>query len=199
METVVKDIHQDLIEACRHQNRNAQIRIYELYFKALYNTSLRIVGNTAEAEDIMQESFLDAFSKIENYRGEGSFGAWLKRIVVNNSINHLRKKREMISLEESSIEIKDSGPDEQEYSENIFCRLEEIREGLKKLPENYSILISLHLLEGYDHEEMAEIFNTTNGNIRVKYLRAKQKLLQIIMESRMTNRNVGMMESGIKS
>ena len=191
METIVKDIHQDLIEACRHQNRNAQIRIYELYFKTLYNTSLRIVSNTAEAEDIMQESFLEAFRKIEDYRGEGSFGAWLKRIVVNNSINHLRKKREMISLDESNIELRDPAPDEQEYSENVFCRLEEIREGIKKLPENYRILISLHLLEGYDHEEMAEIFNTTNGNIRVKYLRAKQKLLQKIMESRTSDRNVG--------
>jgi RNA polymerase sigma-70 factor (ECF subfamily) len=191
LETIVKDIHQDLIEACRHQNRNAQIRIYELYFKALYNTSLRIVSNTAEAEDIMQESFLEAFRKIEDYRGEGSFGAWLKRIVVNNSINHLRKKREMISLDESTIELRDPAPDEQEYSENVFCRLEEIREGIKKLPENYRILISLHLLEGYDHEEMAEIFNTTNGNIRVKYLRAKQKLLQKIMESRTSDRNVG--------
>lgn len=191
MDTIVKDIHQDLIEACRHQNRSAQIRIYELYFKALYNTSLRIVSNTAEAEDIMQESFLEAFRKIEDYRGEGSFGAWLKRIVVNNSINHLRKKREMISLDESSIDLKDPAPDEQEYSENVFCRLEEIREGIKKLPENYRILISLHLLEGYDHEEMAEIFNTTNGNIRVKYLRAKQKLLQKIMESRTSDRNVG--------
>ena len=191
METIVKDIHQDLIEACRHQNRNAQIRIYELYFKALYNTSLRIVSNTAEAEDIMQESFLEAFRKIEDYRGEGSFGAWLKRIVVNNSINHLRKKREMISLDESTIELRDPAPDEQEYSENVFCRLEEIREGIKKLPENYRVLISLHLLEGYDHEEMAEIFNTTNGNIRVKYLRAKQKLLQKIMESRTSDRNVG--------
>lgn len=191
MDTIVKDIHQDLIEACRHQNRNAQIRIYELYFKALYNTSLRIVSNTAEAEDIMQESFLEAFRKIEDYRGEGSFGAWLKRIVVNNSINHLRKKREMISLDESTIELRDPAPDDQEYSENVFCRLEEIREGIKKLPENYRILISLHLLEGYDHEEMAEIFNTTNGNIRVKYLRAKQKLLQKIMESRTADRNVG--------
>jgi len=191
LETIVKDIHQDLIEACRHQNRNAQIRIYELYFKALYNTSLRIVSITAEAEDIMQESFLEAFRKIEDYRGEGSFGAWLKRIVVNNSINHLRKKREMISLDESTFELRDPAPEEQEYSENVFCRLEEIREGIKKLPENYRILISLHLLEGYDHEEMAEIFNTTNGNIRVKYLRAKQKLLQKIMESRTSDRNVG--------
>ncbi len=191
MEAAFKDIHQDLIEACRNQNRNAQVRIYELYFKALYNTSLRIVNNPAEAEDIMQESFLEAFKKIESYRAEGSFGAWLKRIVVNNSINHLRKNREILSLDESKIDLKDPGDDEQEYSENIFCRLEEIRDGIKKLPENYKVLLSLHLLEGYDQEEIAEILKTTYGNIRVKYLRAKQRLLQIIMESRVVNRKIG--------
>ena len=196
MEAAFKDIHQDLIEACRNQNRHAQVRIYELYFKALYNTCLRIVNNATETEDIMQESFLEAFKKIEDFRGEGSFGAWLKKIAVNNSINHLRKRREMVSFDETIIEIKDTSPDEIEYSENIFCRLEEVRESLKKLPENYRILISLHLLEGYDHQEMAEIMKTTHGNIRVKYLRAKQKLLQIIMEGRAKNRNVGILESG---
>jgi RNA polymerase sigma-70 factor (ECF subfamily) len=157
----------------------------------MYNASLRIVSNNAEAEDIMQESFLEAFRKIEDFRGEGSFGAWLKRIVVNNSINHLRKYREMMSLDESHIDPKDPAVEEQEYSENIFCRLEEIREGIKNLNENYRILISLHLLEGYDHHEIAEILNTTYGNIRVKYLRAKQKLLQTIMESRSKNLNAG--------
>lgn len=191
MEAALKDIHQDLIEACKQRNRNAQIRIYELYYKSMYNASLRIVSNTAEAEDIMQESFLDAFKKIEDFRGDGSFGSWLKRIVVNNSINHLRKYRETVSLDESNIDPKDPGVEEQEYSENIFCRLEEIREGIKNLDENSRILISLHLLEGYDHQEMAEILNTTYGNIRVKYLRAKQKLLQTIMESRNRNLNVG--------
>ena len=184
METALKDIHWDLIEACRQNDRAAQIEIYDLYYRAMFNASLRIVNDTAEAEDVMQDSFIEAFKKIDFYRGEGSFGAWLKRIVINNSINVIRKRKEMISIDEAEIDLKDTGEDEKEYSENVFCRLEEIRDGIAKLPEAYKTIISLHLLEGYDHQEMSEILNTTYGNIRTRYSRAKQKLLQIIMESR---------------
>lgn len=184
LETAIKDIHQDLIEACRHNDRAAQIEIYDLYYRAMYNASLRIVNDTAEAEDVMQDSFIEAFKKIETYRGEGTFGSWLKRIVVNNSINVIRKRKEMVSIDDTDFELEDVGEQEKEYSENVFCRLEEIRDGIKQLPEAYKNIISLHLLEGYDHQEMSEILNTTYGNIRTRYSRAKQKLLQIIMETR---------------
>ena len=184
MEPAVKDIHYDLIEACRLNHRESQIRIYDLYYKAMYNVSFRITGNAAEAEDIMQESFLEAFKKIDTFRGEGAFGAWLKRIVLNNSINSLRKKRELLSIDETGIDPADPSLEEAAYSENVFCRLEEIRDAIKLLPDNYRIIISLHLLEGYDHEEISEILNTSYGNIRTRYSRAKQKLLEIIMKSR---------------
>ena len=184
METALKDIHHDLIEACRQNDRAAQVEIYELYCRAMFNASLRIVNDTAEAEDVMQDSFIEAFNKLDSYRGEGAFGAWLKRIVINNSINVIRKRKEMVSIDEAEIDLKDTEENEKEYSENVFCRLEEIRDGIKKLPETYKTIISLHLLEGYDHQEMSEILNTTYGNIRTRYSRAKQKLLQIIMESR---------------
>ncbi|MFA5727706.1 MAG: sigma-70 family RNA polymerase sigma factor, partial [Saccharofermentanaceae bacterium] len=94
------NIHQDLIEACRKGDRSAQFKIYKLYYKAMYNTCLRIVNDTAEAEDIMQESFLDAFERLESYTGEGTFGSWLKRIVINRSLDFLRKEKDYISLEE---------------------------------------------------------------------------------------------------
>jgi RNA polymerase sigma-70 factor (ECF subfamily) len=184
LETALKDIHHDLIEACRQNDRAAQIEIYDLYFRAMYNTSLRIVNDTAEAEDVMQDSFIEAFGKISSYRAEGTFGGWLKRIVINNSINIIRKRKETISIDEAEIDIKDDDGQEEEYSENVFCRLEEIRDAVKKLPEAYKTIISLHLLEGYDHQEISEILNTSYGNIRTRYSRAKQKLLQIIMKSR---------------
>ncbi len=184
LETAIKDIHQDLIEACRHNDRAAQIEIYDLYYRAMFNASLRIVSDTAEAEDVMQDSFIEAFKKIETYKGEGTFGSWLKRIVVNNSINVIRKRKEMVSIDEVEFELGDVDENEKEYSENVFCRLEEIRDGIKQLPESYRNIISLHLLEGYDHQEISEILNTTYGNIRTRYSRAKQKLLQIIMNAR---------------
>ncbi len=184
LETAIKDIHHDLIEACRQNDRAAQIEIYDLYYRAMYNASLRIVNDTAEAEDVMQDSFIEAFDKLSSYRGEGAFGGWLKRIVINNSINVTRKRKDMISIDEAEIDVKDDDGGEKEYSENVFCRLEEIRDGVNKLPEAYKTIISLHLLEGYDHQEISEILNTTYGNIRTRYSRAKQKLLQIIMKSR---------------
>lgn len=176
--------HADLIEACRMHDRQAQEKVYDLYCKAMYNASFRILNHSAEAEDIMQESFIEAFEKLNTFRGEGTFGSWLKRIVVNNSINHLRKKKETSSLNDETIDVADSENDDREYSENLFCRLEEVRNGIRNLPENYRMILSLHLLEGYDHEEITEITGLSYGNVRTTFSRAKQKLLQLIMLSR---------------
>jgi len=184
LETAEKIMHADLIEACRMNDRNAQEKLYDLYCHAMYNASFRIVNHSAEAEDIMQESFIEAYEKLDTFRADGPFGAWLKRIVVNNSINHLRKKKEIFSLSEAQFEVADSEPEEQEYSENLFCRLEEVRKAIQLLPESYRIIISLHLLEGFDHEEISEILNISYGNVRTKFSRAKQKLLKIIMTVR---------------
>jgi RNA polymerase sigma-70 factor (ECF subfamily) len=184
LEPAEKIQHAELIEACRMNDRQAQEKVYDLYSHAMYNASLRIVNNTAEAEDIMQESFIEAFEKLHFFRGEGSFGSWLKRIVINKSINHLRSKKQTDSLDAEQTEVPDESESEKIYSENIFCRLEEIRSAIKKLPENYRIVISLHLLEGYDHEEIATILETTYGNVRTRFSRAKQKLLGLIMKER---------------
>lgn len=180
----VKDIDFKLIESCKNNERFAQERIYELYAKALFNTCCRIVDNEADAEDLMQESFIEAFRKIDTYRGEGEFAGWLKRIAINNSINFLRKRKRLVSLDEGYVEIPDNQPEDESISENIFCRIEEIRDALSRLNHHYKIILSLHLLEGYDHEEIASILGTTYGNVRTRYSRAKQKLLAIIMGAR---------------
>ena len=86
--------HLDLIEACKKGNRKAQFELYRLYHAAMYNTTLRIVGDSDDAEDVMQEAFLKAFTKLGTYRKEVSFGAWLKRIVINKSLDFLRLKKE---------------------------------------------------------------------------------------------------------
>lgn len=183
MDPIQKNIHQDLIEACRQGDRNAQRRIYKLYFKAMFNTTMRIVSNKAEAEDIMQESFLDAFRKIDHFSGEGTFGSWLKRIVVNNALDAVRKRREHTSIEESGIDFEDA--DEGESEEEILARIKEIREAIDLLPDDYRVILSLFLLEGYDHEEISEILKISYNNSRTRYSRARQRLLQIISENRL--------------
>ena len=183
LESTVKNIHQELIDSCKTGDRDAQYELYKLYFKAMYNTCLRIVNDTAEAEDIMQESFLDAFRNINNYTGQGTFGSWLKRIVINNSLDVLRKKKEMTSLEEAGFDPADEmdGASESE----IQYRVQEVKRAMQKLPEDSRIILSLILFEGYDHEEVCEILNISYNNSRTRFSRARQRLLDIIRESRL--------------
>lgn len=180
------EVNDQLIAGCCKNKRSAQIRIYELYYKAMFNTSLRIVNNREEAEDIMQEAFLHAFKKIKMYSGTGSFGSWLKRIVVNKSIDHLRAKKDALSLEEEKIaidDIEDITYEDEAAVNNTFTRLEEIRAAVEKLPEQHKLIISLHLLEGYDHQEIAQILHISHNNARTRYFRAKKELLKEIVLS----------------
>jgi len=178
------DIHRDLIEGCRNNDRKAQVRLYDLYYKAMYNTSYRILNNPAEAEDTMQEAFLDAFRKIGSYRGTGSFGSWLKRIVVNKSLDKYRVHKEFESLDDRDEQIAESTETDDSNAEYVFTRMEEIHSALEKIPEQYRIILSLHLLEGYDHREMAQILELSYNNVRTRYSRAKQRLLQEIVRTK---------------
>lgn len=180
METKYVNVHQDLIDACIRGDRSAQFEIYKRYHKAMYNTSLRILNNTAEAEDVIQEAFLDAFRRIHSYSGEGSFGSWIKRIVVNRSLDVLRKSREMVSLDNIDREIPDESSPVTE--DDIQFQVEEVKKAISRLPDDYRIILSLVLFEGYDHEEISRLLNITNQLSRTRYSRARQKLLTILRE-----------------
>jgi RNA polymerase sigma-70 factor (ECF subfamily) len=187
-ESIYKNIHQDIIDRCRSGEQKAQFQLYKLYYKAMYNTCLRIVNDSLEAEDIMQESFLKAFEKIHFYKGEVSFGAWLKKIVINHSLDELRKRKlETNSIEESVYEIKDE--EYRDSSEEISLQIEEIREEMKKLPDGYRIVLSLYLIEGYDHDEISEILNISSSTSRSQFARAKKKLIECLKEKQIEKRN----------
>lgn len=175
-------IHDKLIEACRHNNRKSQLQIYNLYYKAMYNTAFRIMKDSAEAEDIMQEAFLTAFQKIEDYKGDASFGAWLKRIVVNKAIDQIKKKKEMISIEEAHIPTPQEDSTEN-YLEMLSIKIEQIRKGIESLQEEDRVIISLFLLEGYDHEEIATILDISGGASRTRFSRARQKLREVLKKN----------------
>src|SRR5512136_3357798 len=108
VEAAFKNLHQDLLDGCKSGDQKAQFQIYKLYYKAMYNTSLRIVNDMMEAEDIMQESFLSAFEKIDTYSGTVSFGAWLKRIVINRSLDALGKKKAVFEDIDFHVGIMDN-------------------------------------------------------------------------------------------
>ena len=177
VEAAFRNLHQDLLDGCKEGDQKAQFQIYKLYYKAMYNTSLRIVNDRMEAEDIMQESFLSAFEKIEMYSGTVSFGAWLKKIVINRSLDTLGKRKAVFEDIDSHVGIRDDGPEDSLRSEEIDTRIGEVKEAIEKLPDGYRIILSLYLLEGYDHDEIAEILKISSSTSRSQLSRAKQKLI----------------------
>ncbi|HAX95890.1 MAG TPA: RNA polymerase [Prolixibacteraceae bacterium] len=177
METNYQNIHQELIDRCRYGDRKAQFELYKLFYKGMYNVCLRIVGNPADAEDAMQEAFLNAFRKIDTYQGKVSFGAWLKKIVINRSLDYLKKKHvrfEEVNERSGGLEVEDSGWKEVDVNR--------IRNAIQTLPDGYRIVLSLHLIEGYDHEEISQILHISNSACRTQYMRAKNKLKEILKE-----------------
>jgi RNA polymerase sigma factor (sigma-70 family) len=177
VEAAFKNLHQDLLDACKVGDQKAQFQIYKLYYKAMYNTSLRIVNDTMEAEDVMQESFLSAFEKIETYSGTVSFGAWLKKIVVNRSLDSLGKRKAVFEDIESHIGIRDNSNEETSRNEEVDVRVEEVKEAIERLPDGYRVILSLYLLEGYDHDEIGEILKISSSTSRSQLSRAKKKLI----------------------
>lgn len=180
-ENFYKNIHQGLIDQCRIGDSKAQFEIYKLYYKAMYNASLRIVGDEQEAEDIMQESFFKAFDKISSYKNEVSFGAWLRRIVVNTSIDALKKRRLNFTPIEEATGIISESNDDTEYSAE---ELEMLRNAIEKLPEGYRLVLTLSIIEECDHEEIASKLGITASTSRSQLARAKQKLIEIIKSNR---------------
>jgi RNA polymerase sigma factor (sigma-70 family) len=174
-------LHDELVERCKRGDSLAFSAIYQKYAKAMYNTSLRIVNHTGDAEDVLQEAFTDAFRSLEDFHYKSTFGAWLKRIVINKSINQLRKRKmDLIDIEKTNVGHlpEEDGPDEQE----IRFKVEEIKRAVTLLPNGYRTVLTLYLFEGYDQEEIADILQVSHATVRTQYMRAKQKLLQYIKQ-----------------
>ena len=184
VEAAFRNLHQDLLDGCKAGDQRAQFQIYKLYYKAMYNTSLRIVNDSMEAEDIMQESFLSAFEKMDTYSGTVSFGAWLKKIVINRSLDSLSRRKGIFEDIDQHIGLRDESDDDIMRKEEMDVKIEEVREAIEKLPDGYRIILSLYLLEGYDHDEISEILGISSSTSRSQLSRAKQKLIAELNEGR---------------
>lgn len=169
-----------IIEQCKKGERKAQMQMYSTFYKRVYNACYRVLRDQAEAEDAMQESFLKAFSSLNIYSHSVPFEAWLVRIAINTSIDKLRKKDlEVINLNENIYyEVPDTN-DNEEWEE-ILHKVDKVKKAIEKLPESSRLIINLYLIEGYDHEEIADILNIAPGTARIQYMRAKQKLIELI-------------------
>ena len=168
-----------MIDRCKSGDNRAQYELYKLYSKAMFNVCMRITNDYAEAEDVLQEAFVSAFKNLNSYKAEASFGSWLKKIVVNASINAIRKRRsELVPMDERVIgEVA-----EEEYDDDTEWQVEKVRRAIQQLPDGYRVVLSLYLLEGFDHAEIGEVLGITESTSKSQYHRARKKLLEIMKE-----------------
>ena len=166
-----------LVRQCIGGQTSAYRVLYDRYSKAMYNTALRIVNKSADAEDVLQDSFTDAFMQLSSFEHKSTFGAWLKQIVVFKSITLLKKQRTSFVDMERAEDL----PDENELDEaDIWYTVDMIKQRMQQLPDGYRTVLSLYLFEGYDHEEISEILGVAQSTVRTQYIRAKQKLVKLL-------------------
>ena len=175
------DQHIEIVERCKIGDRKAQYDLYKLYAKSMLNVSMRIVNHEAEAEDVLQEAFVDAFSNLQSFKGQSTFGAWLKQIVVNRAINQVRQRKTQL------VDIEDFDTDKIDFADvasfdetQTDLDVQRIKKAMTQLPEGYRVVLSLYLFEGYDHEEIGEILGINEATSRSQYMRGKKKLLEIL-------------------
>lgn len=169
-------IHADIIEKCRRGDREAHYQLYRLYSRSMYNVGYRIVNNEEEAEDVLQEAFISAFRSLNHYRGDATFGSWLKRIVVNKAINVLKRRKAERLPEDDRFDV----PEREEAAEEFQFTVDQVRDAVAKLPDGYRSVLSLYLLEGYDHAEIAEILGISESTSKSQFNRSKKKLRDIL-------------------
>jgi RNA polymerase sigma factor (sigma-70 family) len=168
-------IHAPVIEECRKGSSKAQFMLYNLYSKAMFNLAYRMTNNREDAEDLLQETFIDCFRNIGSFRFESTFGAWLKTILINRSINHLKKKKVTLILQENLPENTDEVDDD-----NVSYDISKIFRGIEFLPDGYRVILTLYLLEGYDHTEIAQILGISESTSKSQYSRARKKLRNLL-------------------
>jgi RNA polymerase sigma-70 factor (ECF subfamily) len=171
----------DIIEQCKSNNRNAQLQLYNQYCDGMFVVASRFVKNTMEAEDVVQEAFIKAFTKLHQFKGDVTFGAWLKRIVINKSIDALKsKKQQLTELDEVHLKVVDNDY-ENEWLVDDAITLDDIKVAIEKLPDKYKYVVMLYLIEGYDHQEIAQILNITAIASRTQLSRGKVKLKELLI------------------
>lgn len=137
----------------------------------MFNVVLRFVPNRADAEDLLQESFVKAFKNIDQFDGQRSFGAWLKRIVINTSISELRKRKiEWVAFDDFKHDVSDETP------EQVDVSTEQLHYAIKKLPDGARTVFTLYQIEGYKHREIADLLEVTESTSKAQYVRAKKLL-----------------------
>jgi RNA polymerase sigma-70 factor (ECF subfamily) len=172
-------LNNQIVEDCKLNKSKAQMQLYDMYCDAMFITAKRYVKDNFIAEDIMQEAFIKVFKNIKSFKGEVSIGAWIKKIVINQCIDYLKKKKiELVSIDEEKLTIAD----ENDWNVNEEVTINSITSAINNLPEKYKVVLNLYLIEGYDHQEIAQVLNITEVTSRTQLMRGKNKLKSQLKE-----------------
>ena len=169
----------DVVEKCKANDRKAQLRLYGQYCDGMYVVAMRFLNNSDDAEDVLQDSFLNAFQKIHQFSGEVTFGAWLKRIVVNKCIDFLKsKKQNLLPLEEHYLKPVD----DDDWSVAPEITINEVKNAIQSLPENYRYVVLMYLVEGFDHKEISQVLGLSETASRTRLVRGKAHLKSALIK-----------------
>ncbi len=176
------EVETSLITSCLKGTRSAQHKMYKRYCDAMYNVCHRILGSEPEAEDALQESFVDVFRRLDSFRGDSTLGAWIKRIVINHCLNALKRRK--IVFEPMDDHFSETVTDDRNEDPDIEYDVKRVKEAIMKLPDGYRQVLTLYLIEGYDHGEIADILGIQESGSKSQYSRARAKLREILTESK---------------
>ena len=169
----------DILEKCKANDPKAQMHLYRQYCEGMFCVAMRFLKNSDDAEDVMQESFLKAFQKLEQYRGDVTFGAWLKRIVINKSIDFLKSRKERTeALDERYLYIAE----DTDWTVEEGIPIGRIREAIDALPEKYRYVVMMYLIEGLDHGEISQVLDLAETTCRTRLLRGKGLLKESLKQ-----------------
>ena len=166
-------LNNKIVDDCKQNNAKAQMQLYDMYCQAMFTIAQRYVKDSFVAEDMMQDAFIKVFKNIQNFKGEVTIGAWIKKIVINQCIDYLKKKKiELVSIEEKQLIIADDN----DWTVCDEANVTVITNAINSLPEKYKVVLNLYLIEGFDHQEIAEVLNITEVTSRSQLMRGKNKL-----------------------
>jgi len=177
LETEQQSFYKYLIQRSKRGDRVAQNELYELFNGAMYNICRRLMGDEDEAKDMLQDSFIDAFTKLDKLKDESTFPAWLKRITINNCINSLRKKKNVLTGIDEKWEVPDEADEPNEY---VHFTAKKILNAIDKISEGCRVVANLYLFEGYDHKEIAQILSISESASKAQYSKAKSKIRNLL-------------------
>jgi RNA polymerase sigma-70 factor (ECF subfamily) len=169
----------DLIKGCIEGNPEMQKLLYDQFSSKMYGVCLRYAENTEDASDVMQESFIKVYKSLPKFRGEGSFEGWIRRIFINTSIEHFRRKVKLYNV----TEVQENTIEDTELDALDSLETKDILKIVNELSPGYKQVFNMHVIEGYSHKEIADVLGITEGTSKSQLARAKGVLKKII-ESR---------------